>query len=202
MALATLDDLKLYLWINDTGWNPELVTWDEDNWDIAYDNTTQDGLLQILLDWAIAFVESYTGRTFDSDEYEEYIDGNAQREIILDHYPVTELTSIEYDNWTLSTPDREDVDVDSYKLIPKSGRILLTFCLIRGFQNYKVTYTAGYATAPDDLKMATLKLAATYYNNTKSDWIKSESVSWDELVYDTKEVPSDILIILNLFRNV
>lgn len=179
--IATLAELKSYLGI--TG-------------------TSEDVLLTILLDSANDFVEGYIGREIASATYTEYADGDGQREILLVNYPVISTTSFEENTGTLETPVWTPIDPELYKLSPKVGKIFLTFYKKRGFQNYKIVYIAGFATIPGDIKLATLKLASGYYNTRTSDGIKSEGVAGDSLVFETSEISSDVLVILNNYRDV
>ena len=179
--IITLAELKAYLWITDT---------------------TQDTLLNILLSSANDFIENYIGRKIWVDDYTEYKDGDWQRVILLDNYPANTITSFQVNNWTIETPIFEDIDPNSYKLSPNLWQVFLTFYKRRGFQNYKIVYNAWYSTIPWDLKLAALKLAAWYYNKRTSDWIKSESVAWDSIWFDTTEISNDVLIILNNYRDV
>lgn len=155
-----------------------------------------------MLDSANDFVISYIGREIESASYTEFFDGDGQREILMKNYPVTTLTSFEENTGTLQTPVWTPKDATTYKLSPNIAKLFLTFYKTRGFQNFKVVYTAGYATIPGDIKLATLKLAAGYYNTSKSDGVKREAVAGDSIEYDTSEIPSDVLVILNNYRDV
>ena len=179
--IASLSELKSYLWITDS---------------------SQDTILTIFLDSADDFVRSYIGREIESATYTEYFDGDGQREILMKNYPVTTLTSFEENTGTIQTPVWTAVDSSTYKLSPNIAKLFLTFYKSRGFQNFKVVYVAWYATIPGDIKLATLKLASGYYNRRTSDGIKSEGVAGDNIVYDTTEIPSDVFIILNNYRDV
>ena len=179
--IIELSEFKAYLWITDT---------------------SQDTLLEILLNSANDFVESYIGRQIAEATYTEYKDGDGQRIILLDNYPVNTITSFQVNKWTIETPEFEDIDANSYKLSPKIWQLFLTFYKRRGFQNYKIVYNAWYDPIPWDLKLATLKLAAWYYNKRTSDWVKSESVAGDSIWFDTTEISNDVLVILNNYRDV
>lgn len=179
--IATLSELKSYLGI--TG-------------------SSEDTLLGLLLDSANDFVLGYICREIESATFTEYFDGDWQTEILLKNYPVTSITSFEYNSGTLNTPVWTTVDPTLYKNSPNTGKIFLSFYKIRGFQNYKVVYVAGYTTIPWDIKLATLKIASGYYNTRSSDGIKSEGVAGDSIVFDTSEIASDVLVILNNYRDV
>ena len=120
----------------------------------------------------------------------------------MKNYPVTALSSFEENTGTLQTPVWTAIDASTYKLSPNIAKLFLTFYKSRGFQNFKVVYTAGYATIPGDIKLATLKLASGYYSRRTSDGVKKEGVAGDYIEYDTTDIPSDVFIILNNYRDV
>lgn len=173
--IATLEQLKAYLGI--TG-------------------TSQDVILNILLNASNQMIETYIGRKIPADDYIEIINWNAQNEIVLKNYPVNTLTSIEVWWWD----DFEEIS-KWFVLEEKIWRIFFSHPIQRGFQNYKITYNGGYTEIPADLTLASLKLASKYYNTRTSDWIKWESVNWDSLSFDVSEIPNDILVILNNYRD-
>lgn len=179
--LATLLDFKLYLWI--TG-------------------DSQDTLLTLFLSSADQMIKSYIGRDIEVKDYTEYLDWNAQKEIILANYPVNTLTSISRNTWTLQTPIWEALEQTTYKLSPNVWKIFLVYALYRGFQNYKIVYNAWYSSIPADLQLACIKIASKYYNSRTSDWITSESVNGDSLDFDTYDLPNDILVILDNYRDI
>lgn len=179
--IATLDQLKLYLWIS---WS------------------TQDSLLTLFLNWANDIVETYIGRKIEDADYTQIIDGNGQLFYVVENYPINTITSVSRNIWTIASPIREVIDSNSYSFIAKTGVVNFLSPLNRGFKNYKIIYNAWYATIPNDLIIAVCKLAGKYFNTRTSDWVSSESVIGDSISYDTAEIPNDILVILSNYRNV
>lgn len=179
--LATLDEFKSYL----------KISW-----------TDQDVLLTIFLEWANQMILTYIGRKIESTDYTDFINWNAQQELLLPNYPVSSLTKISRNIWTLETPDWQEVSKINYMLEWSIWKIFFVSPLIRWFQNYKIEYNAWFEVIPADLKLACLKFASKYFNMSSTDWIKWESVNWDRLDFDVSEIPSDILVILNNYRNI
>jgi len=179
--IATLQQFKNYLWITDN---------------------SQDWLLQLLVDSSNQMITTYLWRVIEAKNYIQYIDWNAQRQILLNNYPVNSLDSIKINTWSLNDPIRTTIQETSYKLSPKDWNIFLLFNLERWFQNYKINYNAWYITIPSDLTLASLKLASKYYNNKSSDGIKWETNNWDRIDFDTSYIPDDIIIILDNYRDI
>lgn len=183
--IASLQEVKDYLGITDN---------------------SQDTLLTSLLESADALVKSYTGRDFEEQTYTHLFNWKGELEFLLKQYPVSVLTSFQYNTGSFSTPSWTDFDQDSYKPDPETGIVWSMFNIPKWIQNIRAVYTAWYTAEdmPGDIKNAVIKLTATYYNWSKSDGIKSESVDWASLVYDKTMdwIPSDILLVLNRYKNV
>lgn len=184
--LATLEELKLYLWITDSD---------------------SDDVLNQLLAQSQAFIQSYTGRDLIATDYtKELYSWKAEREFQLKQFPIItvaekELALFQYNNWTLWTPVWVDFDVDSYRADKEAWIVLLWFNLLRGFQNIQVTYKAWFETIPADLNLAAIRLSAYYYNTRNSDWILSESVDGASIRFDAKQTPADVLAVLENYKS-
>ena len=178
--LATLSNVKDYLGITDTD---------------------SDTLLTSLLTAADALVKSYTGRDFEEKTYTHYFNWKWENEFLLKQYPVSVLTTFQYNTGSFSSPTRTNFDADSYKLEWENGRVWMMLNMPKWVQNIKAVYIAWYTTVPADISQVTIQLTAYYYNSSKSDWIKSENVDWTWVVYD-KSIPNTISLILNRYKNV
>lgn len=178
--IATLEQFKQYLWITDDD---------------------KDTLLQLILDGVNDLVLSYIGRVIEADDYTEIIDGNGQLFFVVENYPINTIDSISKNTWTITTPVWEALDSNSYSIDSKSWTVNLLFNLSRGFKNYQVVYNGGYTEIPAWLVLAVLKMASKYWNSRTSDGIKSESVAWDSISFDTTQIPNDILVVLETYRN-
>lgn len=181
MAIITVAELKVYLWITDSA---------------------QDALLALFVSWANDYIESYCWRSFASSTLTELYDWKAQQDLVLKNFPITSITSISYNTWTLQTPIRTLFDVTTRRANLQTGVVSFYWYVPRGFQNIQVVYIAWYATVPWDLKMAAFKLAWWQYNTRNSDWVTSESVWWDSVSFNTAWVPWEILSTLSKYLNV
>jgi uncharacterized phiE125 gp8 family phage protein len=187
MDLITRDALKRYLGIDAT-------------------DTSHDDLLDDLIDYASERIETHCGRLFASEAITEYIDGSGTTELVLSRRPVTELTSVRVD------ADREfaeETEVDSSELVlrAEAGVVervvgIAGALFPRGASNVRVEYTAGYATAPDDIGLACVKLAAAWYAHASAgaDGISRETLGEYSAVYRTSGLPADVEAILVPYR--
>jgi len=157
-TFTTLSELKLHL-------------------DIPLTDTSEDGKLNQLISEVEASVLRYLKRgPFVSTSFTEYYSGDDREMLILKHRPVTAVSLVRVDQYgyagqgpdAFPSTSSWDVGVDYY--IPQvsadeqNGSILAAignggkWPLGRG--NIKVTYTAGYATVPDDLALAVNQMIA------------------------------------------
>lgn len=141
MALVTVSELK------------ELLS-------IAH--AEDDALLTTIVDAASKWFESQVGRTITATDYVEIQDGQGGTSIVPSHYPVISIATsglvIDGTVVTLST----GYGVAGYYL---SGDVikLRSQYVTSGSGNVSISYRAGYATVPSDVKQAVLEIAALMY---------------------------------------
>jgi len=135
---------------------------------IATDDVTLDEYLSQLLEQAEDSAESYCNRKFLVSDYVEYYSGDNTNTLLLDNFPIQNVSKIErYDgeNWT------ELVEGEDYtRLIIDKDKIILDGGIFeKGSYNYRVTYQAGYKEEemPEDIKLGLLELSCIYFNESK-----------------------------------
>lgn len=134
-ALTTLNNVKEYL---------DLST-----------AVAKDNLLIRLINTASAAIERGCNRKFLSREYTDEVHflDNYTRRLMVDNFPITAIDSITDDDVALTADELADCQNRTsfiYLDTERAGEI-------------KVTYTAGYATIPDDLEQACIMLVDYYY---------------------------------------
>jgi hypothetical protein len=147
--------------------------------------STDDSLLEDLINEASDIIDSKTDRTFAAATVTEYINGVTTGRIMPRRYPINSITSIAYASgdlddptWNLLAPETDYI-LDQYNGIINVGGMFI------GAKNYRIIYNGGYATLPDDIVRACKIIAAAEYNRSSSDGAKSESIvgtgmSWEE----------------------
>lgn len=144
-------------------------------------DNAQDSLLTNIINRSTDIIEKYcNGRRFVSTVYtnQEY-DGTGTKYLNLRHFPVTVLSAYDRNYGDFSTTNWNTLQVEGIKLVDDGtgpGQVFYTFGFVRGVRNYRFTYTAGYATIPNDLEEACLQLSAYIYNDKKNKGMKSESL--------------------------
>jgi hypothetical protein len=140
--------------------------------------TTDDDKLYELLRDADAEVKARCKRDFERANYTHYYDGTGGSTILLDQYPIVEVTSVHEDK------DRNfaaDTLLSDYTTRDNTGElILLTGVFGIGAQNIKVVYTAGYVDIPRPIKQAVIKIACANYIESAA---QIEVIETSELLY-------------------
>lgn len=147
---------------------------------LGVNTTTFDEVIDTIVSGVNQGVENMLNTTFASTTYteEEYDMDRPSRFLELKHVPVITFTDLQYkdapfdeddDNWT-------SFDTDEYKVDLGPGIITKNTKFRRGKQRYRATYTAGYASVPDDVTLAATKIAASMFQNRKNNGVESETL--------------------------
>lgn len=133
---------------------------------IASSVTTYDNLIIRKINQATKAIENYCGRRFAATAYTniEY-DATNTDQLILRQRPVVSFTSLDIRDSGLNYDSWETIDSELYFVDENAAVIDLMFNARGRWNRYRVSYTAGYTTIPDDLAEACASLACYYYNN-------------------------------------
>lgn len=163
--------------------------------------TTNDALLTMLIRQVTAMVAGEIGLRLKDTEYtEELYDGGEYGEvprnyIVLRSYPVTDFSAIEYKGGTETVPVWTTIDPNYYTRNDKYGTLYSHGGFIRGFQNIRVTYQAGYLidfgnegdavlhTLPFDITMVATELVAKKFQLRNAQGIANESTEGQSITY-------------------
>lgn len=133
---------------------------------IASSDTSYDNLIIRNINKATRAIENYCGRRFKETTYtgEEYAATQVDA-LVLRQRPVVSFTSLGIRDAGLNTNDWEDIDSELYFVDNNAGVINLMFNARGRWNRYRVTYSAGYSTIPEDLAEACASLAAYWTLN-------------------------------------
>lgn len=146
---------------------------------ITEDTIIQDDMLQHILE-AGAWIDSYFGTTFETQEKTETLDGNGATYMFLNRYPVKSITSLKINGTT----------VTKYYLYKDTGKVVLKSDSEVGYfdntypQSVEITYTYGHDLDFDlpannplayTIRNLTLKIASI------SAWIQQIGGTFDDV---------------------
>lgn len=128
--------------------------------------TAKDNLIIRKINQATRAIEAYCGRRFLATTYtDEQYNATNINQIILRQRPVITFTDLSIRDSSLNITSWESIDSQLYFVDNSAGLIDLNFVARGRWMRYKVTYSAGYTTIPEDLAEACASLAAFYVNN-------------------------------------
>ena len=161
--LAELDDIKDDLGITGSGDDAKLTRW---------------------IDGVSEFIVGLIGRPIEEATYtEEVYNGTGEHKIFLRHIPLTDTETFvaQEGNDNFGGGAFDTVDNSEYVLYKEQGYVIFRFRTTKGFKNYKLTYSAGFATIPEDLQTLTRTLVSLIYNQRLSAGKASESIEGAEI---------------------
>ena len=167
-------------------------------------STNQDAEIKAIIPKASALVKSICRRTFldyACDVKTEQFPSGVEK-IYLSEFPLIYVTSVEYSTDYGATYTAL-VEFTDYVTEPEEGSI--TFInyssVTRMINGIKVTYTGGYETLPDDLKLAVMDVVTYYLKQSFS--VKSQRDAGSNTVqieYITKNtLPAHIQRVLDIY---
>ena len=172
--------------------------------------SANDTLLNTLIDRASMLIERACRRKFKSQAYTaEIYDGNGDTWMYLRNAPVTAVSTIHTRaaaTWTAETDvstylDYGDTDEQGF-IFWMDGREFP-----EGTRNIKITYTAGYATAPDSLPEVIQQAAIEM---TQLLWFRREHlqhiipsltmIDGGTIVFRDKPIPDSVQAVINDYK--
>ncbi len=168
-------------------------------------NSTEEGIIGQLINWASSMFDEETDRNLLADDHIEYYDGNGLKVLNLQNYPVnssvTEIAAYIDGDWDFT----EDTKLDSDSIFIKSSEGQLVYkdgVFTRGNQNIKVSYNAGYSTVPYDLRMACMELVGLLWKerNGKNWGVNSISMQDMSRTFYERGFPPRVEQVLRRYR--
>jgi len=154
---------------------------------IPSDDDSMDSLLERLIKAATDTIEAECRRAFEKQNYEEsyYVDSS---KIILQGYPVEEITEITLDDETLESYELKKED--GFIFAPKREKL-------KGLLDVK--YSAGYVlpgnggrSLPFDIENACITLAVEQFNIQGAAGVKMENVDALRIQYSQADIPPPV----------
>jgi hypothetical protein len=143
-----------------------LVTWAETQDYLGLEDSDQDRA-ETLINMASGIANRYTGRKLAARDYSGVqLDGSGRKRLCLPEYPVNSVASLYVD------PDRDfgaDTEVTDYELYSEAGIIYRVAGFERCALCVKITYNAGFATVPWDLRQAVMDIVQWSWQRVETE---------------------------------
>ena len=128
----------------------------------------------------------------------ENYDGNDSDRLLPRQFPIISVTSVAIDG----VPVQQATSPVTAGFLWDSRRVLLRgFRFHRGLQNVQISYSAGYASVPLDLKQAAIEAFALAYRQRVRIGEKSNSMNGQvTIAFDMSDVPPRSMAVFNQYR--
>lgn len=160
-----------------------------------------DAILTPLIDSVNALITTYCGQDFSEQTVTDYLTVDPDGVLLLETLPVVSITSVEYGS-SFGTYDSV-YPATGYYLDKKTGILELldpTVVVLPSHRRaFKVVYTCGYATVPEDIKLSAVELTTHYKDREFKKTIQSssgESVEFES----GKLIPAQVKMVLDNYR--
>ncbi len=153
MALTTHERVKSYL-------------------QIKADDTTKDVVIAEIIERISKSVATRCNRNFEYQAYIEYHHGDGKfRRFVLNQFPVDSTATFQlYDDYNRVYDSTTLIAATDYSVDYASGIVTLDAFVpfLKGYNNIKVIYSAGYKVIPEDLERAALLMTVAELLDTQS----------------------------------
>jgi hypothetical protein len=140
---------------------------------IVLDSDTANTLINIASDR----IKTYIGYNLVETTYtDEIYSGQGNYNLYLRKFPIVSVTSVKYWDTYNNVLFQTYTEHQDYQVFLAEGYIRMRGGWYFGKSNYKITYKAGYAVIPYDIRFACAQLCQLYYDSAGSANKKSESI--------------------------
>lgn len=179
----------------------DLITLDEVKpWlNIDLPNHNSDTLLSSLISAASGWVSNWINRDILSASYTVYLDGSGSNRQMLGDYPITAVSSLNING--VSIPSAVGFNDNGFRFDDKSI-MLKGYRFERGVSNIQISYTAGYATVPQDLKQVTIELVGYKFKEMTRIGLSQKNIAGEVTAFDMKDLKEHSKNLLNNYNKV
>lgn len=165
---------------------------------IGLTGSADDALLTSLVSATSAALETIMNRTVNQTTYTDVQDGNGRAQLLLVNRPVILVSGVLIDG--VAVP--QAVGFGAGWGLDGNVVYLRNRVFARGLRNVSVTYSAGWAVVPDDIKQATIETAALKYKQKEQSGYTSKSLAGESVAFDKSDFPESVERVMNNYRKV
>lgn len=161
--------------------------------------TELDALIDALVDRASAAVEAYLSRKIESAAHVEIRDGNGGRTMMLEQYPVTDVSAVTINGQAI--PQSSGFGTAGWRLANRSI-VLEGYSFAKGCANVQIDYTAGYQAVPADIEQACIETILLALERRSHIDVSSKSLAGETVSFITADLPPSARKALDPHRRV
>lgn len=162
------------------------------------DGGNNDTLLQTLITAASVAIANYISRDIVSQSYTDVLDGTNGRVMVLPNSPITAIASVTIDGKTIPAGS---VTTPGFYFTP-TKIILNGYYFSKGYGNVVITYTAGFASIPQDIAQFCIGTVQYWLNDRQRAGEVSRSMGGQTISYSRDDMPAWVKTGLNQYKKV
>lgn len=168
-------------------------------------STSEKALMEEYIKSSEKLILKYLNRVIEQTEFTEYINGkDTQREVIR-NYPIDDTQGVKLYCKSNYGNTFEELSPAYYEVDYASGIINKDTYFEKGFKNYKIVYTGGYASdsIPSAIKLAIKTLLKIFWEKRDQNAEGLISYHAGDVIqkYDEDIIPLDIKRFLNSYKD-
>ena len=160
---------------------------------------TDDALIQRLVSSASDFIQAWLNRLIPIQSYTDTFDGKDTARASFFAYPVTAVTSVMVDGVNISPSSGP---TSPGYVFSKTQIYLIGYRFTNGVQNCSVTYTAGFATTPNEIEQACIELVGLRYRNKDRIGLNSKGANGETTSFSQVDLSGSVTDTLNQYKKV
>jgi hypothetical protein len=121
----------------------------------------EDTTISELITAVSKAIRRYCRREFDSQSFDELYSGTGDYRLQLNQYPIVSVSQV--------ATSSAGVPISDFEIDTARGWLTRLFGWDEGVDNYRVVYTAGYSTIPEDVQEACAEWVAALFWQTKEN---------------------------------
>lgn len=170
--------------------------------------TDNDVKLGVIVNAVNSLIKAYLGRTVILDEntpFEEYFSLDYETDVIFPKFwPIADIVSITEipAGYSYDSTVHFALEVDEEYMLDGEDRIYkIGSCWAQGPRTIRLEYTAGYATLPDDIKLAAIELVDYFFKEQYLQARTTGNTTITNLVPNETTMPPHVKLILDNYKN-
>lgn len=160
--------------------------------------SANDPVLSRLISASSDYIQAWLNRDIAQATYSSYRDGNSGVRIMTRNYPVTAVTTVKIDNQTIPL----SVNGSNGYVFNETSVALIGYRFTRGIQNVYLSYTAGYATTPNEIEQACIEMVSLRFKEKGRIGVVSKGMAGETITFSQKDMTDSIESTLSQYRRV
>jgi hypothetical protein len=167
---------------------------------LGVESDTDDALLTRLIAAACGWLEnSYLYRAIGQADYVKSFNGRGHQVQLLPEYPILQVSSVIVDGAAI--PARPSPTTNGYAF-DDMAVYLSGYTFRRGFLNVSISWSAGYATVPEEIEQAAIHLVSARYREKDRIGEASKIIQGMQVNFSIKDLPADVVAMLKNYIKV